>query len=60
MLCVDHCREGRIEWETEGNGYLYVESGDVQIDSRGHHVRNFCFPLSPTIVTDASLLKDNS
>jgi AraC-like DNA-binding protein len=46
MFCVDHCREGRIEWETAGNGYLYIESGDVQIDNRDHHIRDFGFPLS--------------
>jgi AraC-like DNA-binding protein len=46
MLCVDHCREGRIEWETGGNAYVYVESGDVQIDNRDHHIRDFGFPLS--------------
>jgi AraC-like DNA-binding protein len=46
MFCVDHCREGRIEWEIDGSGYLYVESGDVKIDNRDHHVHEFGFPLS--------------
>jgi AraC-like DNA-binding protein len=46
MFCVDHCREGRIEWEIDGSGYLYAESGDVRIDNREHHIREFGFPLS--------------
>ncbi|MDR1541781.1 MAG: AraC family transcriptional regulator [Clostridiales bacterium] len=46
MFCVDHCREGRIEWEIDGGGYLYAESGDVRIDNRQHHIRGFGFPLS--------------
>ena len=46
MLCVDYCREGRIEWEVAGSGCVYVESGDMQIGSRDKHARDFSFPLS--------------
>lgn len=46
MFCVDHCREGRIEWELAGNSYIYFESGDMQINNRDHHARDFSFPLS--------------
>jgi AraC-like DNA-binding protein len=46
MLCIDHCREGRIEREIPGSGYVYCESGDMQIDDREHHSGTFSFPLS--------------
>lgn len=46
MLCIDHCREGRIEWNIEHNKYIYIESGDIQINTRKNHTGNFRFPLS--------------
>jgi AraC-like DNA-binding protein len=46
MFCVDHCREGRMEWGISGNRYIYVESGDMQIDIRNDHVHEFSFPLA--------------
>lgn len=46
MLCVDHCREGRIEWEVPYNSYVYVEAGDLYIDTRNLHNFDFSFPLS--------------
>ena len=46
MLCVDHCREGRIEWEMPRNSYVYVEAGDLQVDTRNSHFCDFSFPLS--------------
>lgn len=45
MLCIDHCREGRLEWEMDDSSFLYVEAGDLQINSRVHHSRRFFFPL---------------
>lgn len=45
MFCIDHCREGRIEWKVEGNRYIYVEAGDMQVNSRAQHCREFSFPL---------------
>lgn len=45
MLCIDHCSEGRIEWNMDTNKYVYVEAGDMQINSRQHHLRDFNFPL---------------
>ena len=46
MLCIDHCREGRIEWNIEHNKYIYIESGDIQINTRKNHTGTFRFPLS--------------
>lgn len=46
MLCIDHCREGRIEWCVDRNRYIYVESGDMQVNSREQHSSKFLFPLN--------------
>ncbi|MGN0352371.1 MAG: helix-turn-helix domain-containing protein [Roseburia sp.] len=46
MFCIDHCREGRLEY-TAGNGtYSYVEVGDIKLDRRLSHVERFEMPLS--------------
>jgi AraC-like DNA-binding protein len=45
MLCIDHCREGRLEWEMDANTCMYMEAGDLQINSRTHHTRLFRLPL---------------
>ncbi|MDR0381777.1 MAG: AraC family transcriptional regulator [Oscillospiraceae bacterium] len=31
LLCVDHCREGRMEMETRGGGFAHLGAGMVQI-----------------------------
>jgi len=46
MFCIDHCREGRIEWGIGNGNYLYIEAGDIQINNRVHHTSDFSFPLS--------------
>ena len=46
MLGIDHCREGRIEWEFSNNTYMYLQQGDLQIDAKNNHQRSFGFPLS--------------
>lgn len=46
MFCIDHCREGRIEWKAEPNKYIYVGAGDMQISTRAKHCQDFRFPLS--------------
>ena len=38
LLCVDHCREGRIEQEVRANAYSYLEAGDLRIDNRSRTV----------------------
>ncbi len=45
ILCIDHCREGRIEWELDHSTCVYVEAGDININTREQHERNFHFPL---------------
>lgn len=46
LLCIDHCREGRIE-HTDRSGVLYhMEAGDMRVDRRVHHEGYSCFPLS--------------
>lgn len=45
LFCIDHCREGRIEWEIEKNKYIYIEAGDMQMNTRREHTANFSFPL---------------
>ncbi|MDF3001501.1 MAG: transcriptional regulator, AraC family [Bacillota bacterium] len=45
IFCIDHCREGRLEWELEDGSFLYTEAGDLQLNSRDHHQRMFRFPL---------------
>lgn len=45
MFCIDHCREGRIEWKVDNNRYIYVEAGDMQVNTRIQHVQDFSFPL---------------
>lgn len=45
MFCIDHCREGRLEWELRDGSCLYMEAGDMQINTRAHHDRLFRFPL---------------
>ena len=27
LLCIDHCREGRLEYPVKGDAYSYVEAG---------------------------------
>ncbi len=45
MIGIDHCREGRIEWENH-NSYLYMQKGDIQIDAKNCHALPFAFPLN--------------
>lgn len=45
MIGIDHCREGRIEWEFQ-NSYMYLQKGDLQINARENHTLGFGFPLN--------------
>lgn len=44
MLCIDHCREGRIEQEVEKGVYAYFEAGDLKVDRRIHHTGRIEMP----------------
>ncbi|MBR6717388.1 MAG: helix-turn-helix transcriptional regulator [Oscillospiraceae bacterium] len=46
VLCIDHCREGRIEHENLLGGRYYMEAGDLRIDRRVHHAGTVHLPLS--------------
>lgn len=46
VLCIDHCREGRLEYEAQSNVYSYVEAGDLKLDRRLTHRGHFSMPLS--------------
>ena len=46
MICIDHCREGRIEWELSKGSYLYMQEGDLRITDKKLHNGKFSFPLS--------------
>lgn len=46
LLCIDHCREGRLEWETKDGSYVYIGAGDLHITTHEYGTKNFSFPLS--------------
>lgn len=46
VFCIDHCREGRLEYEAGSNAYSYVEAGDLKLDRRLTHRGHFSMPLS--------------
>ena len=46
VLCIDHCREGRIEHENSLGERYYMEAGDLRIDRRVHHEGKVELPLS--------------
>ena len=46
VFCIDHCREGRLEYAAGNNAYSYVEAGDMKLDRRLTHTGHFSFPLS--------------
>lgn len=45
LLCIDHCREGRIEQEAGDDSYSYLAAGDLRVDKRTHHSGHVSFPL---------------
>ena len=46
MFCIDHCREGRLEYPAAHNAFSYVEAGDLKLDRRLNHTGQFEMPLS--------------
>ena len=46
LFCIDHCREGRLEYPAADDAYSYVEAGDLKLDRRLTHTGYFEMPLS--------------
>ncbi len=46
LFCIDHCREGRLEYPVADDAYSYVEAGDLKLDRRLTHTGHFEMPLS--------------
>ncbi|MDO4168946.1 MAG: AraC family transcriptional regulator [Lachnospiraceae bacterium] len=46
MFCIDHCREGRLEYPAANDAFSYVEAGDLKLDRRLTHAGHFEMPLS--------------
>lgn len=46
LFCVDHCREGRLEYAAKNDACAYVEAGDLKLDRRLTHTGRFEMPLS--------------
>ena len=46
LLCIDYCRQGRMEYPAGPDAYSYVEAGDLKLDRRLEHRGHFVFPLS--------------
>jgi AraC-like DNA-binding protein len=44
-LCIDHCRDGRIEWELSNRGYIYQGAGQMLIHTHEKYKTDFSFPL---------------
>ena len=47
VFCIDHCREGRLEYPLGKDAYSYVEAGDLKLDRRLTHVEHFEMPEVP-------------
>lgn len=45
VFCIDHCREGRLEYPAKDDAYSYVEAGNLKLDRRLTHTGHFEFPL---------------
>lgn len=46
VFCIDHCREGRLEYAARNDAYSYVEAGDLKLDRRLTHSGHFEMPLA--------------
>lgn len=49
LLCIDHCREGRLEYPAADDAYSYVEAGDLKLDRRLTHTGHFEMPFPITM-----------
>lgn len=45
LFCIDHCREGRLEYPVADDAYSYVEAGDLKLDRRLTHTGHLEMPF---------------
>lgn len=45
ILCIDHCREGSMEYNLNNDYYYYFEAGDLVVDNRRNHAGNINYPM---------------
>lgn len=45
LLCIEHCREGRMEFSNGDKSLYYIAEGDLRVDRRVHHQGWFYFPV---------------
>ena len=61
LFAVDHCREGRMEYDVGENAVAYTEAGDMKLDRRRRHTGVFNFPSSHyhglTVVFDLDVVR---
>ncbi|MDO5548276.1 MAG: helix-turn-helix transcriptional regulator [Eubacteriales bacterium] len=44
MISIDHCREGRIEWERPDGRFCYLGERDLQLSADVTHIGTYGFP----------------
>ena len=44
ILCIDHCREGSMEYNLNNDFCYYFEAGDLVVDNRRNHAGNINYP----------------
>jgi len=45
ILCIDHCREGRMEAEFGKRTFCYLQEHEMRVDNRQRHNGHVSFPL---------------
>lgn len=45
VLCIDHCREGRIEMENQPGIFSIMQENELRVDDRKHHKGMAYYPL---------------
>lgn len=46
ILCIDHCKEGKVEHNIKDDVFAYTGTGDLKIDTRKNHKGDMIFPLN--------------
>ena len=55
LLCIDYCREGRMEYAVGNDAFSYVEAGDLKVDRRLRH-KGYFLSRCPTIMASPCAL----